>query len=200
MKKKIILIFVAFIFFASSGVMVWSYFEKAKEAAQAAAGAEEEATEPVDPETTIKVFFGNKEQSSPTDCKAVFSVERVVPNDLIIRRRAIEEIMKGPTPGEAEQGYFSGFPTREEVVAYRDKIKEETGQTPYDGEEVRIASVKILSGAAYIVFSKEFQAYGGDRCRFSLVESQLREAMKQFPRVGGVVVTMEGENGQNVNP
>jgi hypothetical protein len=138
--------------------------------------------------------------TNPSDCTAVFPIERVIPNDLIVRRRVIEEFLRGPTPAEASQGYFSGLPTKEEIIAFREKIKAETGQAPYEGDEIKIKSVKILAGTAYVVFSREFQAYGNDPCRLGTIKSALREAMKQFPRVGGVMISLEGEEGKSINP
>lgn len=201
MKKKIILGVIGFALLAFAGVMVWNYFQKSQEAAKALLAAQQQAQEPIQTETTIKIYFGNKGLSqNPVDCAAVFPIERVVPNDLIIRRRAVEEFLKGPAPGEAAAGYFSSLPTKEEIIAFRDKVKAETGQAPYEGEEIKIKSVKILAGTAYIVFSKEFKAYGGDLCRLDMIRAALRESLKQFPRIGGIMISLEGEEGNNINP
>jgi hypothetical protein len=201
MKKKIILSFIALILFAAAGTMAWNYFQESRAAARALALAQSQAEEPVQTETTVKVYFGNKIMNqNPSDCTTVFPIERVIPNDLIVRRRVIEEFLLGPTPAEASQGYFSGLPTKEDIIAFRKKIKMETGQAPYEGEEIKIKSVKILAGTAYVVFSKEFQAYGNDPCRLGIIKTALREAMKQFPRVGGVMISLEGEEGKIINP
>lgn len=201
MKKKIILGIIAIILLAGSGFMVWNYIETSRQASKALAEAKSQATEPIQAEVTVKVYFGNKTMApSPSDCGAVFPVERVIPNDLIVRRRAIEEFLAGPTPGEAAQGYFSGLPTKEEIIAYREKIKTETGTAPYEGDEIKIKSVKILAGAAYVVFSKEFLAYGNDPCRLGLIKAALRESLKQFPRVGGVMISIEGKENEMINP
>jgi hypothetical protein len=201
MLKKIILLIIGILLFCGSGFMVWNYIETSRQVAKDLAKAKSQATEPVEPEMTIKVYFGNKNMAlSPNDCTSIFPVERVVPNDLIVRRRAIEEFLAGPTPGEVAQGYFSGLPTKEEIIAYRDKIKTETGAAPYEGEEIKIKSVKILAGAAYVVFSKEFLAYGADPCRLGLIKAALRESLKQFPRVGGVMISIEGKENEMINP
>ncbi len=193
MKKKVVGIIIVILFFSMSGGMLFWYFRGARETERALKQAVEQATKPVPKEVTVKVYFGNKNMSPAGDCKAVFPVERVVLNDLIVRRRAVEELLKGPTSEEKAQGYFSNIPTKEEIIAYREKIKQETGEAPYAGEEVTIKSFKILSGIAYIDFSEEFKAYGGGSCRVEGIKAQLNETVKQFKKIGAAMVLVGGK-------
>lgn len=199
MKKKIISIIVIIFLFGSSAFMLVNYFMGVHGAAESLVESQKQAQAPVEPEVTIKAYFGNKNvNQNSSDCKTVYPVERVIPNDLIIRRRAIEEVLAGPTPAEIDQGYFSSFPNKDEIIAYREKIKEETGESPYEGDEIKIKSVKILSGTAYVVFSSEFKAVMVDQCRLERIKSSLAEAVKQFPKVGAAMIYIEGREGERI--
>jgi hypothetical protein len=193
MKKKIIGIIVIILLFGISGGMLFWYFRGAQESEAALKQAAEKAKKIAPKEVTIKIYFGNKNIGSAGDCKVVFPVERVIPNDLIVRRRAVEELLRGPTPEEKSRGYFSNLPDKEEIVAYREKIKQETGVAPYEGDEITINSFKILASAAYIDFSGEMRAYGGGSCRVEAIKTQLNETVKQFPKVGGAMILIDGK-------
>lgn len=154
----------------------------------------EEAKKVEKKEMAVRIFFGNKEMNqNQADCKKVFPVERTVTNDLIVKRRAMEELLVGPTAEEAAQGYYSAIPNRDEVTNYREKIKQETGQDSYEGDQVIIRSVKIMIGMVYVDFSKEIFATGDDRCRIDMIKAQLSETAKQFPKIGGAIITILGE-------
>jgi len=177
----------------SAGTIIW-YSKKIITTEKLEAEAVRATAKEEPQEITVKIYFGNKNMNSGgKDCGAVFPVERTIPNDLIIRRRAIEEILAGPTAAEKEAGYYSNVPDKAEVINYREKIKEETGEAPYGGEEVKIKSVKILTDSAYIDFSKEMMAYGEDKCRAEAIEAQLSETIKQFPNIGAGVMLIDGE-------
>jgi spore germination protein GerM len=192
MKKKLAIIF-SFILLVSSAMMVYWYVGGMYEASANLVRTAGEARKVELKETVVKIYFANKKMNpGQADCQGVFSVLRTVANDLIVKRRAIEEILAGPTAEETEQGYYSAIPDKNEVINYREKIKQETGQAPYDGEEVGIRSVKILSGALYIDFSKEIMAYGGDACRAETMRTQLSETAKQFPKISWANVSVEG--------
>lgn len=194
MKKKIFLIISAVCLIILSAGMIFWYFKGAREAERALRTAEEKARQQVPKEVTIKIYFGNSQMNpNVSNCKTVFPVERIVENDLIVRRRAIEELLKGPTAVEKEQGYFSSIPSREEIIAYREKVRQESGQAPYEGEEIKIKSFKILAGSAYIDFSGEMRAYGGGSCRVEAIKAQINETIKQFPKVGHAVISIEGD-------
>lgn len=193
MRKKIILIVIAVLLLGISlGLMLW-YFRGVRESSKTLQKAMEQATKPVPKEITVKIYFGNKNMSPSGGCKDVFPVERVILNDLIIRRRAVEELLRGPTPEEKEKGYFSSIPDKEEIIAYRERIRQETGQVPYEGDEIKIKSFKIFIGAAYIDFSGEMRAYGGGSCRVEAIKAQINETVKQFPKIGNTVISIEGD-------
>lgn len=172
----------------SVGVIAWYFGEMEKSKEKTVQLAQEEPKE-----TTIKIYFGNKDMNPDVrDCRKVFPVERMIPNDLIIRRRAIEEILAGPTAAEKELGYYSNIPDKEEIINYREKIKQETGEMPYNGDEIKIRSVKILSGSAYLDFSEEMISYGGEKCRADAIKAQFNETVKQFPKIGAATLSIEG--------
>ncbi|MBI5071644.1 GerMN domain-containing protein [Candidatus Falkowbacteria bacterium] len=192
MKKKLAIFFVI-IFLASAAAMFYWYIGGMKEASADLEEAKQEAKKVEAKETTVKVFFGNKKMNQKqADCKVVFPVERIVDNDLIVKRRAFEEVLIGPTASEAAEGYYSAFPNKDEVIKYRERIKQETGQAPYDGDEIKIRSVKIMIGMAYVDLSPEIFSYDKDNCRAEMIREQLSQTAKQFSKVGGAIITVGG--------
>lgn len=186
------LIIIIFVLGVSAGTVIW-YF-KEMNAVKKSSAENVQVTEKEPREITVKIYFGNKNMNPDgKDCGAVFPVERTIPNDLIIRRRAIEEILAGPTAAEKEAGYYSNVPDKTEIINYREKIKEETNEAPYSGDTVQIRSVKILADSVYIDFSKEMGSYGGDICRAEAIEAQFSETAKQFPNIGEAVMLIDGE-------
>ncbi len=192
MKKKLAII-LSVILLLVSGAMIFWYIGGMHEASADLTKAAGEAKKLETKQTVVKIYFGNRIMNlNPGDCKAVFPIERTVDNDLIVKRRAVEELLAGPTAEEAAQGYYSAIPSKDEVISYREKIKQETGQAPYEGDQVAIRSVKTMTGALYIDFSQEVKAYGGDSCRAEMIKTQLGQTAKQFPKVGGAVVSVDG--------
>lgn len=191
MRKKIVIILIILFLIGLGAINFW--YIGGLTASADLEGVNPEAKKTEVRETIVKIFFGNKNMNqNPGDCKVVFPVERTIINDSIVKRRAMEEILLGPTPAEVEQGYFSAFPDKDEVIAYREKIKKDSGQTPYDGDEIKINSVKIMIGMAYVDFSKEIFAASGDDCRVQTIKSQLSQTAKQFSKVGGAIITVLG--------
>ncbi|MFA5128747.1 MAG: GerMN domain-containing protein [Patescibacteria group bacterium] len=192
MKKKL-LIFASIILLIAAAAMLFGYIGGMKEASADLKDAVQEAKKVEAKETTVKIFFGNKNlNQNQADCKAVFPIERTVPNDLIVKRRAFEEILFGPSATEIEQGYYSAIPSKEEMINYREQKKGETGQAPYIGDEIKIHSVKIMIGMAYVDFSPEIFVLAADNCRAQMFRAQLSQTAKQFPKVGGAIITVGG--------
>ena len=192
MKRKLIIIF-SIILFVAAAAMFFGYIGGMEEASANLKNSTEEAKKVEVKETIVKVFFGNKNlNQNQGDCKVVFPVERKIANDLIVKRRAFEEILLGPTAAEKEQGYFSALPSKEEMVNYRESKKLETGQAPYEGEEIKIQSVKIMIGMAYIDFSPEVFVLAADKCRAEMFKAQLFQTAKQCSKIGGAIITVGG--------
>lgn len=192
MKKKLAIIFII-ISTAAAGAMLFGYIGGMKEASADLENATQEAKKVEVKETTVKIFFGNKNMNQNSGyCKMVFPVERIVPNDLIIKRRAFEEILLGPTEAEAARGYYSAIPSKEEIINYREQKKQETGQAPYVGDEIKINSVKIMIGMAYVDFSPEVFVLAADNCRADMFKAQLSQTAKEFSKIGGAIITVGG--------
>jgi spore germination protein GerM len=186
----IFLLFVA----SLSGILFW-YFKTVEKSMMLLQQAQGLIKNTAPEEVAVKIFFGNEKMNpNATDCAAVFPVTRMVKNDLIVRRRAAEELLRGPTPEEIEQGYYSSIPNKEEIIEFREKVKKETGQTPYEGDEIKVNSLKATAGELlFIDFSKEMKAYGGGSCRVDAIKAQIGETMNQFPEVGHTIISIEGE-------
>lgn len=192
MKKKLAIIFII-ILLGAAAAMLFGYIGGMKGASADLEDAAGEVKKVEVKETTVKIFFGNKNlNQNPGDCKMVFPVERTVPNDLIVKRRAFEEILLGPTVTEAAQGYYSALPSKEEIINYRENKKSETGQAPYEGDEIKINNVKTMIGMAYIDFSPEIFALAADNCQAQMFQAQLFETAKQFSQISGAIITVRG--------
>lgn len=192
MKKKL-LIFVIIILLVATAAMLFSYIGGMKEASADLEDTGQETKKAGTKETVVTIFFGNKNlNKNQGDCKAVFPVERTVTNDLIVKRRAFDEILSGPTAAEMEQGYFSALPSKEEMINYREQKKQETGQAPYIGDEIKINSVKIMIGMTYIDFSPEIFALAANSCQAQMFQAQLSETAKQFSQISGAIITVGG--------
>lgn len=124
-------------------------------------------------ETTIKVFFGNlayrqagsKLDPNQDDCWTVYAVNRTVPKVARIGQSAMEELLKGPTEEEKEQGYFSSI---------------------QEGTELN--GLSIQHGVAFVDFNEKLDEGIGGSCRVSSIRSQIEQTLKQFPTVKEVQI------------
>lgn len=125
--------------------------------------------------TTVKVYFGKNEITGST-CSVVFPVDRIIPKTQAVAQAAISELLKGPTPAEKEQGYFSSIPA---------------------GSQLN--SIKIENGTASVDFNQTTES-GGGSC--SMVErvSQINFTLKQFPTVKAVKLSIDGRTGDIFQP
>ena len=125
----------------------------------------------------IKAYFGNKDLDSGISCGKVFPVERTVPKTKATARAAIQELLKGTLSDELDSGYFTSI-----------------------GPGVKIQSLKIDNGTAYIDFNKTLEEGVGGSCRVSAIRAQITETLKQFPTVQNVVISIDGRTEDILQP
>lgn len=125
-------------------------------------------------ERTVKItlYFGDKkaiESGDPTELGYVTPVVRELPHTTAVLRLALQELIRGPLPGEG------------------DLVRTVPATT-------KILDVKVEDGIAYIDFSSELIADspGGTLGGAYLIQSLIYTAT-EFPTVKTVLVTVKGE-------
>jgi len=162
----------------------------------------------------VDIYFNNKEEDPFLfDCSRVWPVARKVNSHteifgLKINRRkvediaqsAIEKLLKGPTSEEKEGGYVSGIPDKEEIRRYKEIIIGGGHKSPFKGDEIKLLSLKIEDGIAFIDFSKELASYGGGSCKTAAIRSQIDKTLKQFKEIKKVVISIKGQVEEALQP
>lgn len=126
----------------------------------------------------VEVFFTNFELDPWQTCQNVFAVKRNVSSKSNIYRAAIEALLEGPTDDEGQNGYESSIP---------------------DG--VRLKSVASDSeGIVTADFDDRLGRGVAGSCRVGAIRSQIESTLKQFPEVRGVVISIDGETEEILQP
>ena len=125
---------------------------------------------------TLKVFFG-KQGVSDVNCEDVVERMRKVPETQSVGRIALEELLKGPTSAEKQDGYFTSI-----------------------NPGVTIKSLTIENGVARADFSEELGQNVAGSCRVIAIRSQIEETLKQFSSVKQVVISIEGKSEDILQP
>lgn len=127
---------------------------------------------------TVKVFFQNSVKNpNIQDCSLVFPVNRTIAHTQSTARIALEELLKGPTESEKEQGYLT---------------------TINDG--VIIQKLTIVDGVAKVDFNERLQEKVGGSCWVGTISAQIRETLKQFPAVKTVIISINGNSEDILQP
>ncbi|MFH1947526.1 MAG: GerMN domain-containing protein [Candidatus Magasanikbacteria bacterium] len=111
------------------------------------------------------------------DCTKVFKTARTIDETLAVGRASLEELFKGPTVQEIEDGYFTNIP---------------------DG--VKIQELTIENGVAKVDLSNELQQGVGGSCRVTSIRAQITNTLKQFPTVQSVIISINGETEVILQP
>lgn len=121
------------------------------------------------PETIkIKIYFNNS-KLDPFSCEEVFAAEREIIKTPAVARRAIEELLKGPTEKEKEEGFLTNI-----------------------NPDVKIQKLNIKNGLAEVDFDKQMEFQVAGSCRVLAIRSQIIQTLKQFPTVKDVVISIDG--------
>ncbi|EKE07305.1 MAG: hypothetical protein ACD_18C00124G0002 [uncultured bacterium] len=125
---------------------------------------------------TLKVYFPNYSTNN-NDCQEVLGVERVVPMTVAVAKTAIEELLKGLTPVDVTAGYFTSI-----------------------NEGVKLNSISITNGVAYVDFDSKLEYQVGGSCRIMGIYAQIEETLKQFTTINSVVISIDGRTGDILQP
>ena len=123
---------------------------------------------------TVKLYFGNDIKNPNTeDCRLVYPVTRKIPKTKAVAFAALQELFKGVTSAEEQQGFTSFSPESTKGI---------------------LKSVNIVNKAAYINFSDAvYQQLGNatTSCGGAYFFSSLERTLKQFPTIKKVFYAIE---------
>ena len=123
---------------------------------------------------TVEVFFNNSILDPEISCNKVFPVKREVSKTLGAAKVALEELFKGPTEEEKNQGYVSWFSDTTKDILKSVKIENDTAYVDLKDIRQVIPNVSTSCGSA------EFLA-------------EVETTLKQFPSVNRVIIAIEGK-------
>jgi len=117
----------------------------------------------------IKVFFGKEED--------ILEIERTVPSTSQIARKALSELILGPTFDEKEEGYYSSINPKTEIQ-----------------------DLTISNGVAYVDFSSDLEKGVAGSATVSFIRSQIEKTLTQFATVNSVVISIDGRVDDILQP
>lgn len=71
---------------------------------------------------------------------------------------------------------------------------------PYDGDRVRLLSLRIENKAAHADFGSELEAYGGGSANVCCIWPQIVSTAAQFPFIEDVKISIEGRTEDILQP
>lgn len=130
---------------------------------------------------SVKVYFNNDKLDPEYSCNKVFPVERIIPKTQAVARAALEELLKGPTEQEKQEGFITNI--NQGVVIQSLTIDPPTG-----------------GGIAKVDFNEQLEYQVGGSCRVAAIHAQIVETLKQFPTVQEVIVSINGRTEDILQP
>jgi hypothetical protein len=140
---------------------------------------------PNDPDARdISLFFILGENFQPVHVR--------IPQTQAIGTAALEDLLWGPPPPNLA-GFTTAIPTPQDVLSY-------PGRQPGWGPRVKLLKLAIVDGVATADFSREMGAYGGGSLRAMLIRQQITQTLMQFPTVNQVIIAVEGQTEDVLQP
>lgn len=129
-------------------------------------------------EMALQIFFGNiVEDPNVLDCTRVYPTERMIIKTEGVARAAIEQLLAGVTIEEQADGFTTAI-----------------------NDEVSLQSIYIDSATAYVDFDEQLQHEVGGSCQTTMIVAQITETLKQFSTVDNVVISINGETEDILQP
>lgn len=105
------------------------------------------------------------------------AVQRSVGQTEAVAKAALTLLLLGPTESEEQAGYQTNIPAR-----------------------TKLKSVVIENGTAKADFSEELNQFGGGSCRVAAIRAQISETLKQFSSVTNVIISVNGQTEDILQP
>ncbi len=125
----------------------------------------------------VKAYFNNDRMDPEFSCNKVFPAEREIPKTQAVARAALEELLKGATEEEKNQGFFTSI-----------------------NSGVKIQSLSIKDGVAKVDFDEQLEFQMGGSCRVAAIRAQITQTLKQFPTVDSVIISINGRTEDILQP
>ena len=129
--------------------------------------------------TTVKVYFSNSQMNpNANPCDKVFSVDREIKKIQAIGSATLWQVLRGPTDEEKEQGFETNI-----------------------NFGVKLLSLNInKDGTATADFDEQLEAGVGGSCKVEAIRAQIIETLKQFPTIKEVVISINGNTQDILQP
>lgn len=131
----------------------------------------------IQPTRVVAVYFGSIHSPSGEECSRVYALERHVPAGDNLVKLALEELLKGPSLPERQEGYFTSLPP-----------------------EVIINDLIIQDGVARVDFNDNLERGVGGSCRVLAIRTQIEKTLKQFPSIKEVKISINGRTEDILQP
>lgn len=126
----------------------------------------------------VKLYFHSTTlDPEMMDCSKVFEVERMLPEVENMELAVMEELLKGPSAAELQAGYFTNI-----------------------NQGVEINSITVNNGTATADFDEQLQYAVGGSCKVTSIRAQITETLKQFTTIQNVVISIEGQTEDILQP
>jgi len=126
---------------------------------------------------TVRAYFNNNDMDPEFSCNKVFPVERQIAKTEAVGMAALEELLRGATIQEQQQGFFTSI-----------------------NPGVVVESLIIEKGIAKVEFDEQLEFQVGGSCRVSAIRAQIVETLKQFSTVNEVVISINGRTEDILQP
>ncbi|OGY47604.1 MAG: hypothetical protein A2840_00245 [Candidatus Buchananbacteria bacterium RIFCSPHIGHO2_01_FULL_47_11b] len=128
---------------------------------------------------TVTVYFSNSElDPNQIDCSVVYPVIREVSFTPQLIIASIGELLRGPTTKDQGLGYFTSIP--------------QAG--------VQVQSLEVKDGTVYIDFNSALDEGVAGSCRVLAIRAQITETLKTFSDTDQVVISINGETEEILQP
>lgn len=122
----------------------------------------------------IKLFFGRIDAPEGEECETIRGVDRAIVK-ASPAKSAIEELLKGPSNDEELQGATTSIP-----------------------EDVKLQKIAVAGGVATVDFNAALNT--GGACRVTAIRKQIEETLLQFPTVDSVIISVNGNIEEALQP
>lgn len=127
----------------------------------------------------VNVFFSNiKEDPEVLNCDVVYPIPRRLFSEEVSVPAVLQTLFLGLSDEEIAQGYVNNLP---------------------EGD-VKLLSFNIEDGAVHVDFSQELQEGVAGSCRVMAIRAQITETLKQFDNIDEVVISVEGNVEEALQP
>lgn len=125
----------------------------------------------------VKVYFNNSNLDPEYSCNKVFPVEREIKKTAAVARAALEELLRGATEADKQEGFFTSI-----------------------NPGVKIQKLAIENKTARVDFDEQLEFQMGGSCRVAAIRAQITQTLKQFPTIENVIISIDGETETILQP